>query len=104
MPTSNLIKINLKLFRLLKKGDCVYYAPSSDGKLLEFKIIYAKWEYSGDLGVVSSKTLKPFWYYQISFKNDIDVRHFDSISCQFDLRPIYITKELFETLLKRKKR
>lgn len=104
MDKENLIKIDKSSFCLLRKGDEVYCSFWIDD-FDKYKVISAKWLYSGE-NVISSKTLKPFRYYQVSVKNDVtyqNERYYDSISRQYEIRPIYVTKELFDVLMQRKK-
>lgn len=97
------VELTFDIFRLLKKGDKVYIEeiqPRGNFEFKEYEIIYAKWLYSGE-DCISKKTLKPFWYYQITFKRGELKKYSDSAGHNYT--SLYIQKDLLKVLESRKK-
>ena len=101
---NKICRLTFDTFRLLKKGDKVYYKeikPGGNFELKEYEIIFAKWFYSGE-NCISKKTLKPFWYYQIISKKGVFKKYCDSAGHNYNR--VYIKKDLLRVLETRKKR
>ena len=98
------IELTFNTFRLLKIGDKVYLneiQAKGNFEIEEYEIINTRWIYSGE-NCLSPKTLKPFWYYQITYKKDKLIKYSDSAG--YNYTRLYIKKDLIKILKTRKNR